>query len=350
MFDKRDGIIMPPSPGSLLRDKRSEYGWSVVDVARTLCLSVGQLEALEDDDYKNLPGRTYVLGYWKNYSSLLSISIEDSIEAHLKNLPGLASSIAVQPDHQRFRLSFEQSRHRFTLLFVLLSVIFLGAIWYWQSPQPESLTGREDWQTENILPPVVAAPEIPSPEISSGEVEAPDDGANDEPVPAPPNSNSIIALPEPSFSEENAPLRFDSVEGASAFAEGALPNPAEQLAENADVAEPANVAENADVHSPQTAAINYAATTPAESPPASPATEIVFSIDEKSWLEVLDHTGERLIYRTVEPDQRLTLKGMPPFSVFIGNVEGVSVEYLGKPVPVEPYRNGLFARFKVGEQ
>ena len=194
-----------------------------------------------------------------------------------------------------------------------------------------------------------------------------DDEANDEPVPTPPNSNSIIALPEPSFSEENAPLRFDSVEGAPAFAEGALPNPAEQLAENADVAEnadieenaenaenadvaePANVAENADVHSPQTAAINYAATTQAESPPASPATEIVFSIDEKSWLEVLDHTGERLIYRTVEPDQRLTLKGMPPFLVFIGNAKGVAVEYLGKPVPVEPYRNGLFARFRVGE-
>ena len=228
-------------------------------------------------------------------------------------------------------------------------MIFLGAIWYWQSPQPDSLTGREDWQTENILPPVVAAPEIPSPEISSGEVEAPDDGANDEPVPAPPNSNSIIALPEPSFSEENAPLRFDSVEGASAFAEGALPNPVEQLAENADVAEPANVAENADVHSPQTAAITSAATTPPNGRGFSRHRNRLLHRRE-IWLEVLDHTGERLIYRTVEPDQRLTLKGMPPFSVFIGNVEGVSVEYLGKPVPVEPYRNGLFARFKVGEQ
>jgi hypothetical protein len=87
-----------------------------------------------------------------------------------------------------------------------------------------------------------------------------------------------------------------------------------------------------------------------EAPSTPSPNEIIFEVDKESWIDVRDNDGERLIYRTVNRGQRLTLVGKPPFSVFIGSAEGVRVEYQGNTIPFTVHESGLFARFSVGPE
>jgi len=53
-----------------------------------------------------------------------------------------------------------------------------------------------------------------------------------------------------------------------------------------------------------------------------------------------------LLGRKVAPGARLTLRGAPPFAVYLGNPSAVSVAYRGRQVAFAA--DGRFARFRVG--
>ncbi len=296
----------PAHPGALLRNKRIENGWSLAEVARALYLPVRRVEALENDDYHNLPGKTYILGYWKIYAALLGISIEDSLEAHKENLPEAPADLSLKSRRQPYPLDEEPPRHRLALLCVLLSVIFLVAVWYWPNPQPHSVPPTNEQPTDEVSALSQAAAGIALPPRRGG------NGANGNGYSDSRQHESLASLPEPNFSA------------------GALP-----LAEETEFA--------SHVDAP---AVDEASPSPAKS--SLEDDKIVFAFADDTWLEVRDDAGERLIYRMVERGQRLTLTGRPPFSVFVGNAAGVAVEYQGRQVPFTAQGNATFARFTVG--
>ena len=59
--------------GSLLRDAREAAGISLDSVAQQLKLHLRQVKALEDDDFAQLPGRTFIRGFIRNYARLLRL-------------------------------------------------------------------------------------------------------------------------------------------------------------------------------------------------------------------------------------------------------------------------------------
>ena len=346
-----NATAVPASPGPLLRKRRLENGWSVAEVARALCLSSSQLDALERDDYENLPGETYVLGYWRSYASLLGIDIKDSVAAHKKYLRDTASGRMPNPESRRLRRSGDSSNHHFGVSFALLSVVFLLGVWYWQNPSPDSLTEQGGWSGDGYEPGGTAGSGSGSGSRAESGRRENDEDAYDSLFPE--LSESIIALPEPNFFEEHD-ARHGAVGpwfGPHSELNGEVGN--DESA--ADIAASAAAANQPFVPSGIRPAEVLAATArqstgtllPAQ-PGTTPTSEIIFAVDEETWLEVHDHAGKRLINRTVTRGQRLTLAGQPPFSVFIGNARGVAVQYLGEPVSFTAHGGGLFARFTVG--
>ena len=75
------------TPGELLRGARQLYGWSVEEVAVELNLLPYIIQALENDDYDQLAGWTYVVGYLRSYGKLVSVNVESAIKQHEKILP-----------------------------------------------------------------------------------------------------------------------------------------------------------------------------------------------------------------------------------------------------------------------
>ena len=76
---------------------------------------------------------------------------------------------------------------------------------------------------------------------------------------------------------------------------------------------------------------------------------ISLTVESQTWLDIRDSNAEKLIYRTANAGESIQLIGRPPFYVFIGAVDGVLVEYLGKTVEYEPDEKGLYSRFTLGE-
>jgi len=65
----------PPVPtvGERLRAERERQGLSVHDVAQRLKYAPRQIEAIEADDFKALPGLTFVRGFVRGYARVLGI-------------------------------------------------------------------------------------------------------------------------------------------------------------------------------------------------------------------------------------------------------------------------------------
>ena len=68
------------SPGTILAATRKELNWSIEDVAANLNLRASVIEALEADDYTQLPGPTFVRGYQRSYARLLGIDENQVVE------------------------------------------------------------------------------------------------------------------------------------------------------------------------------------------------------------------------------------------------------------------------------
>src|SRR5512139_2352546 len=61
------------SIGAVLREAREQQGLSVADVANRIKFAPRQIEAMEADDYAQLPEATFVRGFVRSYARLLEI-------------------------------------------------------------------------------------------------------------------------------------------------------------------------------------------------------------------------------------------------------------------------------------
>ncbi len=61
--------------GHQLRAGRIACNMSVEDVSRQLRLSIRQIEAIENEDFEKLPGRTFLRGFIRNYANLVHLDI-----------------------------------------------------------------------------------------------------------------------------------------------------------------------------------------------------------------------------------------------------------------------------------
>ena len=161
--------------GDMLRGAREAAGLSIAEVAQQLKLAPKQVIALEEGDFNNLPGRTFVRGFARNYARLLQLDQQAVIDA----LPGAAAgggldspalhattvSIGELPSEARARAAW--------FGWLLLVVIIVGAVYAgWQY-----LQGRS-------TPASTATPARPSSGSSA-------------PAAATPTSAGTIALPGP---------------------------------------------------------------------------------------------------------------------------------------------------------
>ncbi len=88
--------------------------------------------------------------------------------------------------------------------------------------------------------------------------------------------------------------------------------------------------------------------TPADSsgsPDQSSSIRLVF--DAVSWAKVTDSDGNVLLSQLNSSGSEQHLTGKPPFSVLIGNINGVHLYYHGKLVELAPFYNGEIARLKL---
>ncbi len=73
------------------------------------------------------------------------------------------------------------------------------------------------------------------------------------------------------------------------------------------------------------------------------------SFSDTSWVDIRDQEGNRLAYKSYAEGEDFTVTSATAMKVFIGNAKAVSAQFNGQPYDISQYREGVFARFEVGE-
>jgi cytoskeleton protein RodZ len=77
------------------------------------------------------------------------------------------------------------------------------------------------------------------------------------------------------------------------------------------------------------------------------STSIRLKFDADSWVNVTDNDGKILLSQLNSSGSEQNLKGKAPFSVVIGNANGVHLYYKGKIVELAPFNNSGTARLRL---
>lgn len=293
MADALDAESPETGVGRILQDARERQGLSRQDAADGLNLSLGIIEALENDRYDLLPPRTFVKGYLRSYARLIHVPEADVLTAFEKQQPEPAAErIATARAGAGTTVAVGASLKWVALLIVLALLAYAG---------------YEAYMSTSTEP--VSAGTV-------GDVAVP----RDEPAPL------LEALPVPLAEEEERSPQPEGIDDAE-------PEAAEEAPQR-------------DVEPAEVAAAPMAEAVPAEPQEAAVGVLVIDVVDE-SWIEITDAHGASLHAGLVQGPRTLRIQGAPPYRLVIGNADRVELQYDGEPVALQPHSRRNVARFTV---
>jgi cytoskeleton protein RodZ len=299
--ERVDGAAQAPAsvagPGAQLQAAREAAGLSLEQVAAQLKLAPRQVRALEEEDFAQLPGRTFARGFVRNYARLLNLDgdlllagLPDSARAPALEAPALQSTgamIAELPSSDRAQPGFS----RWVIPIVLIACIVAAATyeWYRGALAPPS-------EPKHAALPAAVAAATTSTELVN-------------PFAAEPKAEAAVSAPAPRAAD---------------------PEPAAQ-----PKVAPAPEAAPAPVAAPATVAA------------AESAAALQLSYRGPSWTEIRDRDGQVLISRLVAAGSAQSIRGSAPFDIVIGNANEVTLVYRGAQVDLSRYTRQNVARLRL---
>lgn len=283
-----------PAQGLVLAAARRAQGLEIADVARQLKLSTGQIEALESGNFDRLPGPVFVRGFVRNYARLLKLD-PDEVWGSMKSAIPVHSPRGALPPSQDIPLPSAQSRRNWPryAAAVLLLLVALAAY-------------------ELYL----------------------DDGAA---VEQPPLQAVAVPAAAPSATSV-APIQV--VPSAPAESAAALPVQIGAMSETGRQADAAGVAAAGAAAPAEPAASGN----PGQPSPAGEH-ELRLVFDKESWVEIRDRSGRAILSQINKPGTEQRISGLPPFSLVIGNANGVKLIHNDNPVDLAQHTRVDVARF-----
>lgn len=396
-----DGAPMR-QPGHELADARERRGIDRAQMAARLHLPERQLEALEGDDYQQLPPPAFVRGYLRAYAREAGLDGDDIVAAY-DALGAAAEDPDIRPVERSSRAA--SARARTASLIVLIGVVaaaFGG--WLWQSRQgagdPGAIVSSEDPSgsvtTDADDPPAdETAPE--SGQASTSAASEGDGGAGTDAADG--ASGGGGAGDSADAAQASTAAAHDAATGDTAAATNDA-TPTASVADSAEESAPevaragASTGDSGDADDTTTAATNQspaasgeiaaddggdnaapagdaeggeasgdtAGAEPAYDPPSATGSPeqatapaagegpdtLELEVAGRSWIEVYDGRGRQLVYTLYTGDAPLRLRGWAPFDVFLGNSPDVRIRYEGEAVTKSAFtRSDETARFLV---
>lgn len=333
-------------PGLRLRQARERCRLSVASIADTLHLEQRVIEALEADDYDQLPPVTYVRGYLSAYARLVNLPAASVLQAFERMGPQersrpLTSNVGrVGGRHAGARRVARFSMSASGLLTLAFAAVLISGWMFW--------TERR------------SAPEPPllnEPERSAGESRpAPAAEADGDRAAVAPNSQTTRTAAEvsqtrvataaasapPSAPEQWRVRGLNDTDGETAGQAALAPAPPR----TGDGGVSTEAAESVD----QKLDNGTAAAEPLASEAASPSQRAALETlkveaSGESWVDVEDASGQRLVYGLLNRGESRRITGRPPFAITIGDATQVRLRHNGSRVDLGPYTHDKVARF-----
>lgn len=128
--------------GDILRRERLRQKLTLDDIAVVVRISKGYLRDIEQNQFHNLPGLPYVLGFVRTYAEFLKLNSEGLVE-QVKIEMGYETTIAAERLHSVQEEGFEvkQDRSFLTIIIsiVILALIIVGVVYYLNTPDTSTV-------------------------------------------------------------------------------------------------------------------------------------------------------------------------------------------------------------------
>ncbi|HKJ89365.1 MAG TPA: RodZ domain-containing protein, partial [Gammaproteobacteria bacterium] len=284
-------------------------------------LTVEQIQALETEDFSNLPGEAYIRGYLRNYAASVGLSPDAVIRAY-EGRDGEDVSVEEEspliPEPERPLIEHPWRVVSISLVMLLL----VGGATFWfvgDGGIKSSPEGAADAGMEGQAPVKTAQSDAEKP-ASGAEEQA---GAESRSASGPAGNRAA-----------------DSGAGQDASQAGGAQEPAKEAASSggggggqAEDMQKAS-AESAKVAAHGADSRFRRLKTKAPASPRLPQDMQVLRVHTwaKAWMQVKDAKDNLLLRRLVKPDQDLRLYGQAPFRLKVGNAAGVQLYFNGKPL------------------
>lgn len=195
---------MPQDFGSHLKHEREMRGISLEEIAASTKIQIRYLQALENNQFDQLPGTVFIKGFVRSYAKTIGCNADDLISVYDESI-GSPQQDADQIARDLADRQDSQGRSaRINLLggVALVAVLAVGG-WYLIAPQSSSLPKLEDSMEG----------EVPASEVVMGNPSAPA-------IMADPEQKPVASLAEPA---EDAPTRTPAMALPSAPVQASEP-------------------------------------------------------------------------------------------------------------------------------
>jgi cytoskeleton protein RodZ len=352
---KAEKVISPRQPasdvGKILREAREVMGLSVHDIANRIKFAPRQVEALEANDFANLPQATFLRGFVRSYARVLQLD-EVALIAALPGDPAEQTVSKAQVVDVAFPTSL--SLQRFNLLWLagaLGVALVLGLFIFTRSS--ESTVKPDEVVIESVpLPPhdavASAVTEAVEQPLTAEVVEVVAPKKEQEPV---------VTLKKP---EPVVPQKKPETAAAQKKPEPVVIQKRIEPVIAQKKPEPAEPQEKLEPVKAKEPVVKLAPLVTAASAPAADATSAVpleslmrrplhFIFREAMWAEVTDARGAVLLSRNVPRGSEKWIggPGRAPYNVSVSNPRKVKLYYKGNLVDLSAYPATEMAHLQV---
>jgi cytoskeleton protein RodZ len=334
-------------PGERLQAARIQKGLSLDEIAERMHLSLSILKAIEDNNFEEITAPIFVKGYLRAYARIVSLNEDEMIlqyhDFYSEEDPPINSTSNILPE-----LSVGDARIKWTTYLVILVLGLLLVAWWWNREQNSEVPISLDSQSTEQRSSADA-------EVIDSEIEAVSEDATAT-MTATEAESSQVESAEPTAMEPVEPTATEPVEPAATEpVEPAATEPVEPAAtEPAEVSEPPApepVTVEAGALESEDGALESAPAVPVEPVRLAPSgsDKLKITVKADTWADVKDTNSYQLVYDLLRAGESVELLGEAPFSVFLGNGNGVEIEFNDEAVDISRrIRDDNTARLRIG--
>lgn len=319
-------------PGEILRKRREELGLTQENIAQRLRLKTSIIENIETNHFESHQVATFIRGYFRSYAKLVGISEKDILAALEESGRGKHKEQPMQSFSQKNKLKKHDSRIMKLTWGILIVIIGISSVWWWQNHQLDTLTPSLFSQDDTEEP--TSVEQTQKTEFASIN----DDATLEQPA----DQTNLDQVSDESATTQQDPTT-DNVSGAESTVakeqvlEGFTPQSASQVP-----VIPPKPAAMVDVTDAETDTADAT-----ESTAAAGEKTLAMTFAADCWIQVKDSDGNILSTGLKKPGQTVTLDGKTPLSIILGAPEGVTMKLNNEPVDLSKYSSGKVARLKL---
>lgn len=324
--------------GQRLKAEREKLEVTWEDVYQDTRIPVAYLEALENDDFENMPSEGVLKGFVRNYSKFLKLDPDEIIGELSETDPLKEELIPVSFGKSVNRGFFRDMQGGAIIIglaiFALVILITAGAIWWFgtnQGERPSNETAGPTGQVEEAQP--TLSEDVDTETMATTEFETPTSQESADPIDEPP-------LGSITDQETSSPLdsSIPSQDQAEIGEEGELFNdptrsdPSIFPLTDSESDSPEDVISQGSADSSQLDSQQET-----EVPTEEASHDLEFTFEDISWVQVTDGSGKVLVNGVQEANTELNLDGEAPFDIRLGKASGVKLLYRGEEVALGQY-------------